>query len=335
MHRLSADRTGRPHIDREMSYRNSGIPKPKVDAGSGATPTIPPGSLVAITDNADPMDADVYRTATRLRHHQHRVVCQVPVFAKSASASENSLISPSRSLSVENNYGYQDPFGPTQVRSHSQASRGWTSTSTSTAAGWCGQTTPRAPPAWVPKLSTTTSPGPRARGFRIWREAVTASAPRRQSGVAAPGQSGQRGSRAARALWSGSGGRGGVGDLGGGGQLTAEASAASRSGSRSARTRNVAFALAGPAMPDGTKAIDGYPRPHARSVCPASLRAAWRCASFRLVARRWPVLRNRGGRPAVRGSRPPRAMIARGRAGAPGRVRAIADARRASGQARP
>ena len=65
MHRLSADRTGHPHIDREMSYRNSGIPKPKVDAGSGATPTIPPGSLVAITDNADPMDADVYRTATR------------------------------------------------------------------------------------------------------------------------------------------------------------------------------------------------------------------------------------------------------------------------------
>ena len=135
MHRLSADRTGRPHIDREMSYRNSGIPKPKVDAGSGATPTIPPGSPVAITDNADPMDAVVYHTATRLRHHQHRVVCQVTVFAKSASASENSLITPSRSLTVENNYGYQDPFGPTQVRSHSQAPRGWTSTNTSTAAG--------------------------------------------------------------------------------------------------------------------------------------------------------------------------------------------------------
>ena len=72
----------------------------------------PPGGLVAITDNADPMDAVVYRTATRLRHHQHRVVCQVPVFAKSASASENSLIGSGRSLSVENNYGYQDPFGP-------------------------------------------------------------------------------------------------------------------------------------------------------------------------------------------------------------------------------
>jgi hypothetical protein len=29
------------------------------------------------------------------------------------------------------------------------------------------------PPAWVPKLSTTTSPGPRARSFRIWREPAT------------------------------------------------------------------------------------------------------------------------------------------------------------------
>ena len=52
--------------------------------------------------------------------------------------------------------------------------------------------------------------------------------------------------RAARPLWSESGGRGGVSDLGGGEQPTAEASAASTSGSPSARTRNVAFALAGP-----------------------------------------------------------------------------------------
>ena len=54
----------------------------------------------------------MYRTATRLRHHQHRVVCQVPVFAKSASASGELTIGSGRSLSVENNYGYQDPFGP-------------------------------------------------------------------------------------------------------------------------------------------------------------------------------------------------------------------------------
>ena len=66
---------------------------------------------------------------------------------------------------------------------------------------------------------------------------------RRASGsrAAGIGQSRQRRSRAARPLWSGSGGRGGVSDLGGGGQLIAEASAALTSGSRSARTRNVAL----------------------------------------------------------------------------------------------
>jgi hypothetical protein len=36
----------------------------------------------------------------------------VPVFDKGASATENSLITAGRSLLVENNYGYQDPFGP-------------------------------------------------------------------------------------------------------------------------------------------------------------------------------------------------------------------------------
>jgi hypothetical protein len=61
--------------------------------------------------------------------------------------------------------------------------------------------------------------------------------------------------RAARPLWCESGGRAGVSELGGGEQPTAEASAASTSGSPSARTRNVAFALAGPAMPDGTKRL--------------------------------------------------------------------------------
>ena len=43
---------------------------------------------------------------------RRRVVCEVPVFDAGASATENSLITARRSLFVENNYGYQDPFGP-------------------------------------------------------------------------------------------------------------------------------------------------------------------------------------------------------------------------------
>ena len=41
------------------------------------------------------------------------MVCEVPVFEPGASATENSLITAGRSLIVENNYGYQDPLGPT------------------------------------------------------------------------------------------------------------------------------------------------------------------------------------------------------------------------------
>jgi hypothetical protein len=132
-------------------------------------------------------------------------------------------------------------------------------------------------------------------------------------------------------LWSESGGRGGVSDLGGGEQPTAEASAASTSGSPSARTRNVALCARRPRdarwNKSGLKDTLG--------LTLERLRAARRCISLRPIERRWPVLRNRGGRPPARGSRPPRAMIARGRAGAPRRMCAIARARRASRQARP
>jgi len=113
LYRFRADRRGRPRVDWKSTYRNSGIHKPgQADAGSGTTPTILPGGFVAITDNADPMDVVVYRTALHLRHGQRRVVCQVPVFRRGASATENSLIGSGRSLIAENNYGYQDPFGP-------------------------------------------------------------------------------------------------------------------------------------------------------------------------------------------------------------------------------
>jgi hypothetical protein len=89
-------------------YRNVGIQKPgQFNAGSGTTPTLIGSSstptYVAITDNADPMDVVVYRTADRARR---RVVCTVPVFRRGASDDENSLISVGRSLIVENNYGY-------------------------------------------------------------------------------------------------------------------------------------------------------------------------------------------------------------------------------------
>jgi len=112
MYRFEARGNGAPRIAWKAGYENSGIVKPgQVDAGSGTTPTIMKGGYVAITDNADSMNVVVYRAATEL-HGERRKVCEVPVFAQGASATENSLITAGRSLLVENNYGYQDPFGP-------------------------------------------------------------------------------------------------------------------------------------------------------------------------------------------------------------------------------
>ncbi len=113
MYRFQAKDNGKPQIRWQHGYPNSGIVKPsQLDAGSGTTPTILNGGFVAITDNANRMDVVVYRTRNNLRKGQHRKVCQVPVFKKGASATENTLLGAGRSLIVENNYGYQDPFGP-------------------------------------------------------------------------------------------------------------------------------------------------------------------------------------------------------------------------------
>jgi hypothetical protein len=157
MYRFSANRAGRPRVDWKVTYRNSGIHKPgQVDAGSGTTPTILPGGYVAITDNADPMDVTVYRTAVRLARHQRRVVCQVPVFDKGASATENSLIGSGRSLIAENNYGYQDPFGPTggAITSPGFARVDINSRGTGCRLVWTNRT--ERAPSVVPKLSTKT-----------------------------------------------------------------------------------------------------------------------------------------------------------------------------------
>jgi hypothetical protein len=110
LYRFAAGRLGRPRIVWQIAYPNSGEHKPgQVDDGTGTTPTVMTGGLVNITDNADPMDVVVYRSAARLRRHVHRLVCRVPVFSRGASDTENSLIAAGRSMIVENNYGYQGP----------------------------------------------------------------------------------------------------------------------------------------------------------------------------------------------------------------------------------
>lgn len=113
MYRFKANKKNKPRVIWQKKYPNSGIVKPsQVNAGSGTTPTIMEDGYSAITDNADPMNVIVYRNKKNLKKGEKRVVCKVPVFNEGASATENSLMGTKRSLIVENNYGYQDPFGP-------------------------------------------------------------------------------------------------------------------------------------------------------------------------------------------------------------------------------
>jgi hypothetical protein len=157
MYRFNAGKDNAPKVTWRSTYKNSGIVKPsQVDAGSGTTPTIMKGGFVAITDNADPMNVVVYRTAARLAKGQKRVVCEVPVFAKGGSATENSLITANRSLFAENNYGYQDFLGP---NANAVTKPGFARVDVNAKGTGCTKvwtnTTDRAPTA-VPKLSTKT-----------------------------------------------------------------------------------------------------------------------------------------------------------------------------------
>jgi hypothetical protein len=108
LYRFTAGPGGVPRITWSVRYPNSGVAKPgQVDAGTGTTPTVMQGGYVNITDNANPMDVVVYRTAVRV--HGPRLVCKVPVFSRGASDTENSLMVAGRSMLVENNYGYTGP----------------------------------------------------------------------------------------------------------------------------------------------------------------------------------------------------------------------------------
>jgi hypothetical protein len=102
---LRAAKDGTPVVRWAKAYKTTKQVKPgQFDDGSGTTPTILPGGIVAITDNADPIDIVAYRT------DNGRKICEQPVFGKGTGSDENSLIGIGRSLIAENNYGY-DVFG--------------------------------------------------------------------------------------------------------------------------------------------------------------------------------------------------------------------------------
>jgi hypothetical protein len=118
LYRLEAGAAGIPQVVWREPYENSGVQKPgQSSAGSGTTPTLMGDGLVAITDNADPMDVLVYRRGRDVAGS--RLVCRQPVFERGASATDQSLIGTGGSIVAENNYGYSGPAATEQGRTTS------------------------------------------------------------------------------------------------------------------------------------------------------------------------------------------------------------------------
>lgn len=97
---------GRPEVTWRAPYdRGSGTKPGQLSQGSGTTPTLMPGGLVAITDNAEPrMHVQFYDVDDGL------LVCQTEVFDAGESATDNSLVSVGDGVIVENNHGYASPL---------------------------------------------------------------------------------------------------------------------------------------------------------------------------------------------------------------------------------
>ncbi len=106
LYRLGADRSGTPAVGWRAQYdRGSEQKSGQLSQGSGTTPTLLPGGLVAITDNADPQMHVVF-----LRRSDGRLVCRAGVFEDDESATENSLVAVGNGVIVENNHGYGGPL---------------------------------------------------------------------------------------------------------------------------------------------------------------------------------------------------------------------------------
>ncbi|HET7194185.1 MAG TPA: hypothetical protein VFI99_04275 [Nocardioides sp.] len=112
-YRFEAGRRGRPRVAWRRTYDRGSTKKPgMLSQGSGTSPTLLGRRWVAIADNAEPRTRIlVYDRRTGARH------CRVPVLARGASATENSLVAAGRSFIIENNYGYEGPQSTTLGRS--------------------------------------------------------------------------------------------------------------------------------------------------------------------------------------------------------------------------
>ncbi len=106
LYRLKAGASGRPAVAWRTSYdRGSERKSGQLSQGSGTTPTLMPGDVVAIADNADPrMHVAFYDTGSG------DLVCQAAVFGDDEGATSTSLVSVGRGVIVQDNHGYGGPL---------------------------------------------------------------------------------------------------------------------------------------------------------------------------------------------------------------------------------
>ena len=108
LYRYEAGPDGTPTVIWRQGYDNDGrVKSGQTQAGSGTTPTVMDDGMIAITDNADPVNVVVYRRNREVAGN--REICRIPVFDRGASSTDNSLVAAHHSLVVENNYGYRGP----------------------------------------------------------------------------------------------------------------------------------------------------------------------------------------------------------------------------------
>ena len=172
LYRFDAAADGSPSVTWRETYANVGTQKPgQASPGSGTTPTVMAGGLVAITDNGDPMSVVVLRRGRSVAGA--RRVCSIEVFDRGRSATDNSLIAAGSSLVVENNFGYSGPAATQQGRS---TEPGIERIAVDAAAGTCRsvwRSSERAPTV-VPKLSLLNgliyvyTKEPRSDGEDLW-----------------------------------------------------------------------------------------------------------------------------------------------------------------------
>lgn len=106
LHRLAAGPDGSPRVTWRTPYDRGEDEKPgQRSRGSGTTPTLLDGGLVAIADNADPRMNVVF-----LDRGTGEEVCRQEVFDEGASATGSSLVSLGSGVVVENNHGYRGPL---------------------------------------------------------------------------------------------------------------------------------------------------------------------------------------------------------------------------------